>query len=1205
MEAERSDKDMEITQVSVGGFSDQVKAKMLLDYIEETAGRVWRCRVKDSSTPPDTYPEFDADLEKIQKVDEYEKVEPHAFVHFVDPDSVNSLLEAEGKGELVFLNNSLKVSLGPENPYRMNQRRRTKEPIKLSNVVLEIGMFTNHDNFLVGWRGPESGVDFLVDPFDYSCKLLLTKDTAFSFKGTKNHAVIKCNYKVEFLAREVIDIKYSQSHMVLVFQLVSAPLICYRTADDDIAITHPSEMLDDDDPWIRTTDFTPSGAIGRCHTYRILVRIRDVPKAKKALAILREQRVPIEEFRTELKVQNEPEFVTALRDREPFFCIQYQDDISFKVLFLVNAVLHRGIINQHQFSEKVFDLLRDQSEEVNVAALKHICSYRHPLYDGFTQLKTVQKWLLNNPKLIEKKIEQKDITEVRRLIITPSKAYCLPPEVELSNRVLRHYREVSDRFLRVTFMDEGMRTLNNHVLNFYPAPIVKGFIPQKTTMFRRVKNILSEGFYLCGRRYCFLAFSANQLRDRSAWFFAENGKISCRHITSWMGKFNNRNVAKCAARMGQCFSSTYATVEVPRTEVDLNLKDIKRNGYVFSDGIGKISPELALEVAEMLQLKDNQPCAYQIRYAGCKGVVVWWPDKKGNNIKLSLRPSMNKFESDHTVLEICSWTRLQPGFLNRQIITLLSALNVGDDIFWEMQTKMVRNLNQMLEDTDMAFDVITSSCAESGTTASIMLAAGFKPTTEPHLRGMLNSIRVAQLEDLREKSRIFVPEGRWLMGCLDELGVLEQGQCFIQVSNPSVENCFVKHGSRFSDTKRKLTVIKGTVVIAKNPCLHPGDVRVLEAVDVPGLEHLFDCLIFPQKGDRPHTDEASGSDLDGDLYFVTWDENLIPPSKRSWPPMEYTAAEARLLPRDVKHSDIIDFFTKNMVNDSLGTICNAHVVHADMSDYGALDEKCIKLAELAATAVDFPKTGKIVNMPPALRPKLYPDFMGKESFQSYKSEKILGKLYRHVKDCRATDVTPSSELLILPSDIPYDEDLEVPEAASFVNDAWGCKLSYDRQLNGLLGQYKVSREEEIVTGHIWSMPKHASKKQGELKERIKHAYSALRKEFRKVFDYLGPDFDQIPEEERNERYERKASAWYQVTYHPIWVKKSLALQEPDRKCETVNLSFAWIAADYIARIKIKRRGAGNGKSHKPIDSLGQYLADRMDGLRLNGHSATS
>ncbi|KAI3786762.1 hypothetical protein L1987_40703 [Smallanthus sonchifolius] len=1199
MGSERNDKEMVVTQVSVGGFGNEVTAQMLVNFLEGKCGQIYRCRLKKSSTPTDTLPEFCVDFDQISTVNDYEKVEPHAFVHFVDPDSVNSALEAAGRNELVLDNENLKVSLGPENPYRMNQRRRKETPFKLSNVVVEIGLLTNRDNFVVGWRGPDFGVDFLIDPFDRSCKFLLTKDTAFSFKGTKDHAVIKCNYKVEFLVRDINDIKeytdYSESFLVLVFQLASSPLISYRTADDDIINNYPFEMLDDDDPWIRTTDFTPSGAIGRCNTYRIMTRIRDGSKVKKALEFLKEQRVHIDHRKTKLRVENEPEFGFPIPDQ--FFSIHYKQDISFNIMFLVNSVLHRCIINQHQFTEKVFDLLRGQPEEVNMAALKHLCSYRHPLYDGFTRLKLIQDWLLNTPKLVEKQLELNDVMEVRRLVITPTKAYSLPPEVELSNRVLRHYRDISDRFLRVTFMDEGMKTLNNHVLNFYPAPIVKKsasiFIAQKTTMFRRVKDILSNGFHLSGRRYCFLAFSANQLRDRSAWFFAENGKITCKDIISWMGRFNNKNVAKCAARMGQCFSSTYATVDVPRHEVDMELQDIERNGYVFSDGIGKISPELALEVAEKLQLKDNQPCAYQIRYAGCKGVVACWPSRKSKNIKLSLRRSMNKFESDHTVLEICSWTRLQPGFLNRQIITLLSSLDVKDEIFWDMQMKMVKNLNLMLENTDVAFDVITASCAESGNTASIMLGSGFDPKTEPHLRGMLSSIRVTQLEDLREKSRIFVNDGRWLMGCFDELGVLEQGQCFIQVSNPSVENCFAKHGSRFSETNRNLTVIEGYVVIAKNPCLHPGDVRVLKAVNAPGLEHLYDCLIFPQKGDRPHTDEASGSDLDGDLYFVTWDEYLIPPSKQSWTPMEYTAAEAKQLPRQIKISDIIDFFTKNMVNDSLGTICNAHVVHADMSDDGALDEKCVKLAELAATAVDFPKTGKIVTMPPQLRPKLYPDFMGKEDFQSYKSEKILGKLYRQIKDFYSTDVTQSTELQIPPSRVPYDKDLEILDSARFLNDAWGCKLSYDRQLNGLLGQYKVAREEEIVTGHIWSMPKHSSKKQGELKERIKHAYSALRKEFRKVFDRLGVEFDQISEEERNVVYEKKASAWYQVTYHPTWVEKSLALQEPGQEGETVNLSFAWIAADYLARIKIKCRGAGSGNSHKPIDTLGRYIADRI------------
>lgn len=283
-----------------------------------------------------------------------------------------------------------------------------------------------------------------------------------------------------------------------------------------------------------------------------------------------------------------------------------------------------------------------------------------------------------------------------------------------------------------------------------------------------------------------------------------------------------------------------------------------------------------------------------------------------------------------------------------------------------------------------------------------------------------------------------------------------------------------------------------------------------------------------------------------------------------------------------------------MVNENLGAICNAHVVHADLSEYGALDEKCIKLAELAATAVDFPKTGKIVTMPSHLKPKLYPDFMGKQEYQSYKSTKILGRLYRKIKDAYDEDMTTYSELNSLPGDIPYDTDLEVPGAADFIVDSWDQKCSYDAQLNSLLGQYKVSREEEIVTGHIWSMPKYTSRKQGDLKERLKHSYSAMKKEFRQIFEKMEFDFEQLTDDEKNIKYEQKASAWYQVTYHPKWVKKSMDVQEPDGAGDKVMLSFAWIAADYLARIKIRRCGIENVDSDKPINSLVRYLADRMD-----------
>ncbi|OMO61676.1 RNA-dependent RNA polymerase, eukaryotic-type [Corchorus capsularis] len=282
-----------------------------------------------------------------------------------------------------------------------------------------------------------------------------------------------------------------------------------------------------------------------------------------------------------------------------------------------------------------------------------------------------------------------------------------------------------------------------------------------------------------------------------------------------------------------------------------------------------------------------------------------------------------------------------------------------------------------------------------------------------------------------------------------------------------------------------------------------------------------------------------------------------------------------------------------MVNENLGSICNAHVVHADLSVLGAEDAKCKHLAELAATAVDFPKTGKIVSMPANLKPKLYPDFMGKEDYQSYKSEKILGRLYRNIRDAYDEELSPSSDVSLDTCDIHYDTDLEVPGSTDYIADAWVNKCSYDRQLIGLLRQYKVKREGEVVTGNVWSMPKYTSRKLGDLKEKLDHSYSALRKEFRQMFENLDPGFEQLNEDEKSELYERKASAWYQVTYHPEWVEKTLQLQTADGGDHTVMLSFAWIAADYLARIKIRSKGTENVDFTKPLNSLVRYLADRI------------
>lgn len=57
---------------------------------------------------------------------------------------------------------------------------------------------------------------------------------------------------------------------------------------------------------------------------------------------------------------------------------------------------------------------------------------------------------------------------------------------------------------------------------------------------------------------------------------------------------------------------------------------------------------------------------------------------------------------------------------------------------------------------------------------------------------------------------------------------------------------------------------------------------------------------------RPHPNECSGSDLDGDIYLVCWDLDLIPP--RQVPPMDYTPAPSVTLDHEVTIEVTFDIY---------------------------------------------------------------------------------------------------------------------------------------------------------------------------------------------------------------------------------------------------------------------------------------------------------
>lgn len=186
-----------------------------------------------------------------------------------------------------------------------------------------------------------------------------------------------------------------------------------------------------------------------------------------------------------------------------------------------------------------------------------------------------------------------------------------------------------------------------------------------------------------------------------------------------------------------------------------------------------------------------------------------------------------------------------------------------------------------------------------------------------------------------------------ISGIMDETGFLQEGQVYLPVQ---IEN-------------RRVT-FEGRVIVTRSPALHPGDVQVAKAVDVPEdspLRDLHNCVVFSSKGQRDLPSQLSGGDLDGDLYNIIYMDNLFPKSKSE--PADYPIMKPIDIGREVTRPDMTDFFIRFMENDQLGRIAVTHLTLADQRDQGTFDPDCTLLAGLHSTAVDFSKTGIPVSLP--------------------------------------------------------------------------------------------------------------------------------------------------------------------------------------------------------------------------------------------------
>ncbi|CAF1557797.1 unnamed protein product, partial [Didymodactylos carnosus] len=363
-------------------------------------------------------------------------------------------------------------------------------------------------------------------------------------------------------------------------------------------------------------------------------------------------------------------------------------------------------------------------------------------------------------------------------------------------------------------------------------------------------------------------------------------------------------------------------------------------------------------------------------------------------------------------------------FLNRQDIVLLESRLVPQANFLLLQNENHLWLVQSLLTTASAFELLEEKILRIFPLRQ--LASNMNLVEEQFFLKLIITSSFNCVRDLISRTRIRVSKekARNMFGVVDEYGVLEPKQVFIQYSRMHTSKLDENSQNKYSRSDNEEIVLEGKVIITKNPCHHPGDLRIFEAVNYPRLHHLKDVVVFPQKGselyipifclviydcyiiigDRPHPNEISGSDLDGDEYVVIWHEDLLP-NTINHPAYDYDSqADPPKLDRPVTREDINKVVLDVSEQDCLGTMSNIHLAYVDK--YGITDPYCMYLAGLISQEVDAGKTGKHPMSEEELRDcrrKLndeLPDFMRKtRTSKQYPSKRILGKLYRSA--CRA------------------------------------------------------------------------------------------------------------------------------------------------------------------------------------------------------------
>lgn len=561
--------------------------------------------------------------------------------------------------------------------------------------------------------------------------------------------------------------------------------------------------------------------------------------------------------------------------------------------------------------------------------------------------------------------------------------HLLPPILAPSNRAFRRFG--SHRFIKLS-------------------------IPNKEISESFLERMFQTGpIEIADREYRYLHFKPGG-QNITVYLFAERSSNPLDPLqdipVDWVRKWHippednpSISLAKYSARFDLAFSATIGTFALDAQGWKTNcvtISDIiSPAGQTMTDGCAGISKALMttawksfVEQRSDKNLDENDiPTAVQARFGPFKGVWIINPTIKG--IGMTVRPSMKKYtlmnpDQSQRTMEIREYSRYRgAGRLNRQLLVLLQVL--------------LKDIEPLVSILRQEFQLILSVETNQDDAVHFLERDPFDPDNmkalemirsqlwdEPYLHQLIRDARQRYINAIMTKSHICVQKSSRFLLIADPSGLLQEGEAFLQTSHEE---------------------ITGPILLARNPCYHPGDVRKLTAVDLP-LEWksvLKNVIVLSTQGERSVANMMSGGDYDGDEAWVCWDPRLVnachchPPAtftketrrkgSTSAIPLAHVDGNLPPLRRILRH-----LFTLKESRRDFGVLSNWHLLRADWSPSGALDRGCLEMAELLNTLIDSSKTGIRVPLPIEYRECLYPEWWPNSVRNIRKSSSIIAQL---------------------------------------------------------------------------------------------------------------------------------------------------------------------------------------------------------------------